>query len=86
MSRTTVTLGIDPTHEALLREYALLLDEMKHLAATAPQGAVLATCEEAVVERGREHQRRVLHQAVQARVAEAEKKGHSSLIPTTIST
>jgi hypothetical protein len=75
MSRTTITLEIDPTHETLLREYAAFLDEMKHLAATAPHGTVLAVCEQAVVEGGREHQRRVLQQAVQARVDDAEKKG-----------
>jgi hypothetical protein len=75
MSRTTITLEIDSTHEALVREYAAFLDEMKHLAATAPAGTVLATCEQAVVERGREHQRRVLQQAVQARIDAVEKKG-----------
>jgi hypothetical protein len=75
MSRTTIALNIDSTHESLIREYAAFLDEMKYLAATAPDGAVLATCEEAVVERGREQQRRVLQQAVQARVDDAEKKG-----------
>jgi hypothetical protein len=75
MSRTAITLEIDPAHESLLREYAAFLDEMKNLAATAPAGAVFAACERAVVERGREHQRRVLQQAVQARVDDAEKKG-----------
>ena len=75
MSRTALTLEIDPAHESLLREYVAFLDEMKHLAATAPAGAVLATCEQAVVERGREHQRRVLQQAVQTCVDDAEKKG-----------
>lgn len=74
MARTTITLEIDPSHESLLRDYASFLDEMKSLAATAPHGAVLATCEQAVVQRGREHQRRVLEQAVQARVDDAEKK------------
>ena len=74
MSRTAITLEIDPTDESLLRDYAAFLDEMRHLAQTAPYGAVLATCEQAVVERGREHQRRVLQQAVQARVDSAEKK------------
>lgn len=74
MSRTIITLEIDPTDESLLRDYAAFLDEMRHLAQTAPHGAVFATCEQAVVERGREHQRRVLQQAVQARVDGAEKK------------
>jgi hypothetical protein len=75
MSRTTVALEIDGDDEALLRDYAAFLDEMRHLAATAPEGAVLDACEEAVVERGREHQRRVLERAVQARLGAAEKKG-----------
>jgi hypothetical protein len=75
MSRTTIALEIDAADEALLRDYAAFLDEMRHLAATAPEGGVLAACEEAVVERGREHQRRVLERAVQARLEAAEKKG-----------
>ena len=75
MSRTVLTLEIDSDLAPLLRDYATFLDEMKHLARTAPDGTVLATCEQAVVEGGREHQRRVLQQAVQARVDDAEKKG-----------
>ena len=75
MSRTKITLEIDSDLEPLLRDYAAFLDEMKHLAKTAPDGTVLAACEQAVVERGREHQRRVLEQAVQARVDDAQKKG-----------
>jgi hypothetical protein len=75
MSRTTITLEIDAAYEPLLRDYAAFLDEMIDLAATAPDGTVLATCEQAVVQRGREHQRHVLQQAVQARVDDAEKKG-----------
>jgi hypothetical protein len=76
MSRKTVTLEIDSDLEPLLRDYATFLDEMKHLGKTAPEGTVLAACERAIVERGREHQRRALGQAVQARVDDAEKKGH----------
>jgi hypothetical protein len=75
MSRKTVTLEIDPGHEDLLRQYAAFLEEMKDLAATAPDGSVFDVCEEAVIERGREHQRRVLERAVQARLDDAEKKG-----------
>ena len=75
MSRKTITLEIDDDLESLLRDYATFLEEMKHLARTAPSGAVLATCEQAVVDQGREHQQRVLTQAVQARVDDAEKKG-----------
>ena len=58
MSRKVVTLEIDSDLESLLRDYASFLDEMKPLAKTAPDGTVFAACEQAVVERGREHQRR----------------------------
>ncbi len=75
MSRTIITLDIDTEYEDLLRQYAGFLGEMKDLAATAPDGSVLEVCEDAVIERGREHQRRVLERAVQARVEAAEKKG-----------
>lgn len=75
MSRTTIALEIDASDEALLRDYAAFLEEMRHLAATAPDGAVFDACEEAVVEKGREQQRRVLERAVQARLDAAEKKG-----------
>jgi len=75
MSRMTISLEIDSEHEDLLRHYASFLDEMKDLAATAPDGSVLDTCEQAVIEKGREHQRRLLQHAVQARLEVAEKKG-----------
>ena len=75
MPRKTITLEIDPDHEDLLRQYAGFLEEMKDLAATTPDGSVLEACEEAVIDRGREHQRRVLQQAVQSRLDAAEKKG-----------
>lgn len=75
MSRKIVTLEIDSAHEDLLRHYANFLEEMTDLAATAPDGSVLEVCEDAVIEKGREHQRRVLQQAVQSRLDAAEKKG-----------
>ncbi len=75
MSRMTISLEIDSEHEDLLRHYASFLDEMKDLGATAPDGSVLDTCEQAVIEKGREHQRRLLQHAVQARLEVAEKKG-----------
>jgi len=75
MSRKVITLEIDAAHEDLLRQYAGFLDEMNDLAATAPEGSVLAACEDAVIAKGREHQRRLLEQAVQSRVDAAEKKG-----------
>jgi hypothetical protein len=75
MARKTVTLEIDPSHEDLLRQYAAFLEEMNDLAAAAPAGSVFDVCEEAVIGRGREQQRRVLERAVQARLDDAEKKG-----------
>lgn len=75
MARKTITLEIDSEHEGLLRNYAGFLEEMTDLAATAPEGSVLEVCEDAVIERGREHQRRLLEHAVQARIDAAEKKG-----------
>jgi hypothetical protein len=75
MSRTTITIEIDSSHEPLVRDYVAFLAEMKQLAASAPHGTVLDSCERAVVQQGREHQRRVLEMAVQSRVQDAEKKG-----------
>jgi hypothetical protein len=75
MSRKAIVLEIDPEHEDLLRQYAHFLGEMKDLAATAPEGSVLEACEEAIIEKGREQQRRLLEHAAQARLDAAEKKG-----------
>jgi hypothetical protein len=75
MARKVITLEIDAEDEDLIRGYANFVGEMKDLAATAPDGSVLDLCEEAVVERGREHQRRLLQRAAQARLDAAEKKG-----------
>jgi hypothetical protein len=75
MARKTISLEIDSESEDLLRRYAVFLDEMSDLAATAPDGSVLDTCEEAIIDKGREHQRRLLQHAVQARLDAAEKKG-----------
>ena len=73
MSRKTITLEVDSEYEDLLRRYAEFLAEMKDLGATAPEGSVLEVCEGAVVERGREHQCRLLERAVASRVEAAEK-------------
>jgi hypothetical protein len=74
-SPTTVSLEIDTQHESLARDYAAYLDEIQALAATASEGSVLSTCEEAVGKRGRDQLRRGLEQVVQARIDDAEKKG-----------
>jgi hypothetical protein len=75
MSRKVITLEIDAEDEDLIRRYAGFVGEMKDLAATTPDGSVLDVCEEAVIEQGREHQRRLLERAVRARLEHAEKKG-----------
>ena len=75
MSRKVITLEIDAEDEDLIRRYADFVGEMKDLAATAPDGSVLDACEQAVIEKGREHQRRLLQRAAQARLDSAEKKG-----------
>ena len=75
MARKTITLEIDSDSEDLLRRYAVFLEEMSDLAASAPDGSVLEVCEDAVIERGREQQRLVLQRAAQARLDAAEKRG-----------
>jgi hypothetical protein len=75
MSRKTVVLEVDSEYEDLLRQYADFLAEMMDLAGSAPDGSVLEACEDAVIENGREHQKRLLERAVQSRLDGAEKKG-----------
>ena len=75
MARKVITLEIEAEDEELIRGYADFVGEMKDLALTSPDGSVLDACEEAVITKGREHQRRLLQQAVQARLGDAEKKG-----------
>lgn len=75
MSRKTISLEIDAAHEDLLRRYADFLEEITDLAGSATDGSVLEACEDAVIEGSREHQRRLLEHAVQARLEAVEKKG-----------
>ena len=75
MARKVITLEIDAEDEDLIRGYAGFVGEMKDLAATAPRGSVLDDCEEAVIDKGREHQRRLLEHAVQARLDARREKG-----------
>jgi hypothetical protein len=69
-----LTVEIDADLAPLLVDYAAYLEEMKQLANSAPNGTVLAACESAVIQRGRDHQRRALTQALQSRIDEMEKK------------
>lgn len=75
MARKVITVEIDAEDEDLIRGYADFVGEMKDLAASAPDGSVLEVCEDAIIEKGREHQRRLLEWAAQARLDGAEKKG-----------
>jgi hypothetical protein len=75
MARKVIALEIDAEDEDLIRGYAGFVGEMKDLAAITPEGSVLDVCEQAVIDKGREHQRRLLQRAVQARLDAAEKKG-----------
>jgi hypothetical protein len=74
-ARELITREVDADDEDLIRSYAGFVGEIKDLAGTAPDGSVLDVCEDAVIERGREHRRRLLQRAPQARLDAAEKKG-----------
>lgn len=76
MFANSVTLEVDsPEQEALLRRFHAFLQEMQHLALTAPEGRILDVCEAAVLAKGQEVNRQVLQQAVQERIGALEKKG-----------
>lgn len=68
-------IEVDARHEATMRRALAMVEEMEQLALTAPDGAVVDTCEQAVVEHGRQLQSRVLGEAVARRIEAAEKKG-----------
>jgi len=76
MSRINVTLEVDSAdQERLLRQYHAFLQEMEQLALAAPDGRVLEVCETEVLRKSQDVNRQVLEQAVQKRIAAAEKKG-----------
>ena len=75
MTRKPVTLELTEAQEQLLRRVLGLVEELDHLADTAPDGTVLDACEAAVLTGGRDVQRQLLQQAVQRRADAAEKKG-----------
>jgi hypothetical protein len=74
----TVTIEIPAASEVLVRRLLALHDELRALALSAPDGTVLDTCEQAVVEKGRDLCKEVLAEAVAGRIAAAEKKGRRS--------
>jgi hypothetical protein len=74
----TVMIEVDPKHEAILRRALAMLEEMEQLALTAPDGAVVDACEEALLDKGRALQGQMLGAAVARRLEAAEKKGRRS--------
>lgn len=75
---TQVTIQFDARFENVMRQALAMLEEMEQLALTAPDGQVFATCEQAVIEKGRTLQAATLGAAVARRVEAAEKKGRRS--------
>ena len=73
-----VTIEVSQRHEGILRRALALVEEMEQLALTAPDGEVFASCEDAVLEKGRAFQTQVLAEAVARRIETAEKKGPRS--------
>lgn len=73
-----VVIEVDARHEAILRRALALVEEMEQIALTAPDGAVFADCEAAVILKGRDLQKQVLTDAVARRVEAAEKRGPRS--------
>lgn len=69
-----ITIAVDPRHEGIVRRVLALAEEMEQLALTAPEGRVFATCEEAVIAKGRKLQSAVLGEAV-TRPSRPSKKG-----------
>lgn len=70
-----VLIEVDARHEAIVRRALALTEEMEQLALTAPDGQVVNECEAAVLDKGRKLQNQILGEAVQRRLAVAEKKG-----------
>src|SRR5436305_2929907 len=75
---TNVTIEVDAKYEGVLRRALALAEEMEQLALAAPDGTVFHACEEAVVEKGRTFQAKVLGDAVARRIDAAGKKGRRS--------
>ncbi len=75
---TKVTIEVDARFENGVRRALAMLEEMEHLALTAPDGQVFDVCEQAVVEKGRKLQSDTLGEAVARRIESAEKRGRRS--------
>jgi hypothetical protein len=72
---TKVLLEVDARHESILRRALAMVEEMEQLALSTPDGAVFDVCEDAVIHKGRDLQRRMLSDAVAKRIEAAEKRG-----------
>jgi hypothetical protein len=72
----TLTIEYRDDAERLVLEQALAyFSQLRQLADTAPDGTVLATCEQLALRDGRALLRHTLAAAVQARATAAEQKG-----------
>jgi hypothetical protein len=72
----TLTIEYTTDAERLALEQAIaFVTQLRQVAATAPDGQVLAACEQAALRDGRALLRNTLAAAVQHRVAGAEQKG-----------
>ena len=76
--KPTVTIEIPAASETLVRQLLALHEELEALALSAPDGTVLDVCEMAVIQKGRELNKRILEDAVARRIETAEKKGPRS--------
>lgn len=74
----TVTIEIPAASEALVRQLLALHEELNTLALSAPDGTVLDACETAVIQKGRDLNKRILEAAVARRIETAEKRGRRS--------
>ena len=76
--KPTITIEIPAASETLVRQLLALHEELESLALSAPDGTVLDACEMAVIQKGRELNKRILEDAVARRIETAEKKGPRS--------
>jgi hypothetical protein len=74
----TIMIEVPTSHEAQVRRFLALLEELENLADTAPDGTVLDACESVVIEKGRDINKQILSGAVARRVATVEKRGRLS--------
>jgi hypothetical protein len=77
-----ILVEVHAKHESLVRRTLAVIEELEHLALTAPDGDVFALCEHAVLHKGRDLQKALLAEAVARRIDAAEKRGpRSALAP-----